>query len=77
VVPGLIDRGYKMSKQYYAADNHYGNESSIGFANTWYVLAFASKAARDDFVDGSDKASTRAIKASEIKQYGNIGEVAA
>jgi hypothetical protein len=57
---------------YYAADNHYGSETDIGFANTWYVISFASKVARDAYVANSNKRSTRAIKAREVRQYGGV-----
>ncbi len=59
-------------KNYYAADNRYGNETSVGFANTWYVIAFPSKDKRDAFVKKSWRVSTRAIRASEVRRYGNV-----
>lgn len=61
-----------MSKSYYAADNHYGSETDLGFSNTWYVIAFPSAKARDAFVSGSGRRSTRSIKASEISGYGSV-----
>lgn len=61
-----------MSKSFYAADNSYGSETDLGFSNTWYVIEFPSKAARDEFVSASSKRSTRAIKAAEIKAYGSV-----
>jgi hypothetical protein len=61
-----------MSKTYYAADNEYGNEFDCGFSNTWYVIAFTSKKARDEYVRTSKAKSTRAIKAREIKKYGRV-----
>jgi hypothetical protein len=39
------------SKRYFAADNTYASDTSTGFANTWYVLAFNSRAARDEWVE--------------------------
>ena len=59
-------------RTYYAADNHYGSETDLGFANTWYVISFASKAARDAYVANSEKRSTRAIRAGEVRQYGEV-----
>jgi len=56
-------------RHYYAADNYYGSETSVGFANTWYVLAFRSKKERDDYVSASHNLSARAIKSSEVKKY--------
>ena len=61
-----------MSKSFYAAENHYGSETDLGFANTWYVIEFISKLARDELVSASAKRSTRAIKAAEIKAYGAV-----
>jgi hypothetical protein len=61
-----------MAKSFYAADNSYGSETDLGFSNTWHVIEFASKAARDEFVSASTKRSTRAIKAAEIKEYGAV-----
>lgn len=55
---------------YYVAINNYSTETSIGFYNTWYVLGFATKSARDAHVQNCPKLATKAIKASEIKKYG-------
>jgi hypothetical protein len=57
-----------MSRKYYAADNSYGSETSIGFSNTWGVCAFSNKKDRDNYVSRGDL-STRAIKKTEIKDY--------
>lgn len=56
---------------YYAAFNQYGTESSVGFANTWRVVAFDSKNARDSWVEqrGRKDISARAIKRAEIGRY--------
>jgi len=57
-------------KRYYAADNYYGNETSTGFYNTWRVIAFSSKAARDAWVeDHYSDMSVRAIKRDEALHY--------
>lgn len=55
--------------KYYAAINAYSTESSIGFSNTWDVLVFNSKSARDDYVNNSTALATRAIKKSEVTSY--------
>lgn len=53
---------------YYAADNLYGSDTSVGFVNTWRVLAFTDKESRDAFVEQGDM-STRAIKRRDISRY--------
>ena len=53
---------------YYAANNSFGSETSIGFANTWDVLAFDTKANRDDYVENGNL-STRAIKRNQVTGY--------
>lgn len=61
---------------YYAAKNSYSNETSIGFWNTWYVVGFATKAARDAHVKKCPELATRAIKSNEIKKYdGKQGQI--
>lgn len=55
---------------FYVAENHYSSETSIGFANTWYVVGFATRAARDAHVAQAKDMATRAIKAAEIRLYG-------
>jgi len=56
-------------KYYYATKNAYGSGTSIGFANTWSVLVFTDKAARDYYVNNSDDMSVNAINKSDIKKY--------
>lgn len=56
-------------KKYYAANNTFGTESSFGFANTWFVLAFSNKVDRDNYVDCCSEVSATKIKRSEIKEY--------
>ena len=58
-----------MSKKYYAADNLYSSETSVGFANTWFVIAFSSKKSRDQFVMERKGVAIRPIKRSEISRY--------
>ena len=59
----------ETKRNYFAADNTHGSRSSVGFANTWYVLVFDSKSARDDYVAGSDNISARKIKRREVTHY--------
>lgn len=54
---------------HFAAINTHASETSIGFANTWGVLAFETKKARDAYVDASTDMATRAITRSEIGKY--------
>jgi hypothetical protein len=56
-------------RKFFAAYNQYGSETSIGFANTWEVIAFTSKKARDEFVENSNDISFRKIKKKEIGYY--------
>jgi hypothetical protein len=58
---------------YYAACNHYATDTSVGFANTWYIRSFETKAKRNDFVSSAEDMATRAIKRREIKLYITIG----
>ena len=37
--------------RYYAQFNSHGSDTSVGFANTWQVASFATKAARDAWVE--------------------------
>lgn len=59
-------------KMYFAADNRYGNETGIGFANSWYVMAFASKETRDEFVSVSNSMAARPISADEVTRYASM-----
>ncbi len=54
---------------FYAADNQYSTPTSVGFSNTWSVLAFESKTARDAWVKMDDGLAARAIKRTEIAKY--------
>ena len=55
--------------KYYAATNTYASETSIGFGNTWIVLAFETRAARDAYVAAATDRATRAITRREIPEY--------
>lgn len=59
----------RNSMKYFAVDNAYSTETSMGFSNTWMVLVFLSRKDRDDFVSNSKDLGTKAIKRSEIGEY--------
>jgi hypothetical protein len=59
---------------FYAAINSYANETSTGFANTWGVLAFETRADRDAYVSSRDDLSTQPIARKDIPHYIN-GEI--
>lgn len=54
---------------FYAAHNHYSTPTSIGFSNTWLVLAFDTKANRNAWVDGNDGKAARAITRKDIPKF--------
>lgn len=54
---------------FYAATNSYASATDVGFSNTWNVLAFDSKTARDAFVESSNDLATRAITKREVTKY--------
>lgn len=56
-------------KTFYAATNNHANTYSVGFANTWFVMAFGSRKARDAFVAAATDRATRAITKREITRY--------
>lgn len=56
-------------KTYYVAENYYSTETSVGFANTWYVVAYQNKKDRDNRVKTSPYLATKAIKAADINMY--------
>lgn len=53
----------------FAANNTYSTESSLGFSNTWYVLAFENAVYRDAYINNSSDLAARAITKKEISQY--------
>jgi SRSO17 transposase len=55
--------------KYYAADNSYSDSTSIGFSNTWSVLVFNSRKARDAYVSDSPRLATRSIRKNEVTNY--------
>ncbi len=54
---------------FYAAKNTHATETSIGFANTWYVIGFATKESRDQHIKNATDRATQAINADELKKY--------
>ena len=51
---------------HYAQYNLYGTSTDVGFANTWQVASFASKAARDAWVSQhKDRLDVAAVTRSE------------
>lgn len=61
---------------YYAAINSRATETSIGFANTWGVLGFATRQMRDAYVKRATDMATRAITSKEVSIYGaKIGQI--
>ena len=56
-------------KRYYGATNSYASATSVGFANTWIVYAFRSRAERDEWVSNATDRATRAITRREIPKY--------
>ena len=55
--------------KFFAAVNGYSSETDVGFANTWGVLAFDSRKARDCFVEDATDLATRSIARREIARY--------
>lgn len=53
----------------FAANNTYATETSFGFANTWYVLAFRDKESRDAYVEKAKGIAVKAITRKEIPFY--------
>jgi len=60
-------KGFEM---FYIAKNSYSNPTNIGFSNTWFVVGFTSRVARDAYVFKCPNLATKAITASEIRKYG-------
>ena len=57
------------AKRFFAATNAYATRTSIGFENTWDVLAFGSRADRDAYVASATDMATRAITRREVTRY--------
>jgi hypothetical protein len=61
---------------YYAAINSYANATSVGFANTWGVLGFASRKMRDAYVKRATDMATCAITSKDVRKYGaRLGQI--
>ena len=54
---------------FYAKLNHHGSSTSVGFANTWQVVGFDTKAARDLWLRAhADRLDAEAITADEARR---------
>lgn len=53
----------------FAANNRYATDTSTGFANTWYVLAFEDQLSRDEYVRRAQGLAVKAIAKAEISRY--------
>ena len=61
---------------FYAAINSRATETSVGFANTWGVLGFATKVMRDAYVERATDLATKAITSKEVRGYdARLGQV--
>lgn len=56
-------------RKFYAATNDYASETSIGFANTWRILAFESRKSRDEFVKSATDLAAQAISRREFGKF--------
>jgi hypothetical protein len=56
-------------RKYYSAHNHYATDTSLGFANTWYVIAWSSTAARAACLNSCDDWASRKIRRDQIRKY--------
>ena len=54
---------------HYAAINSFADEYSVGFENTWSVIAFHTKRDRDNYVAAAKDLATRAVPYHEVTQY--------
>ena len=57
--------------KYLAAFNYYGNQTSMGFANTWKIYVFKSRLTRDTFVNAlrETNITARTITRKDLSQY--------
>ena len=61
---------------FYAAINSRATETSVGFANTWGVLGFATRQMRDAYVKRATDMATRAITSKEVGTYSaKLGQI--
>lgn len=56
-------------RHYYLAINSYSTESSIGFSNTWRVLVYKTRTARDVAFDEHSGLGIKKITKKEISRY--------
>ena len=57
---------------YYAMMNHYANETSDGFQNTWYPVAFSSMKERNEVIKQRINAA-RIPTATELREAKKLG----
>lgn len=53
----------------FAANNSYATDTSTGFSNTWFVLAFADQQSRDHYVSQAQGLAVKAIAKADIRRY--------
>jgi hypothetical protein len=53
---------------YYAQCNSYASETNTGFANTWIVISFDSRADRDAFVEQDCRLGTESITLAKARK---------
>ena len=53
----------------FAANNSYATDTSTGFYNTWYILAFEDQKSRDEYVAKAQGMAVKAIAKAEISRY--------
>jgi hypothetical protein len=61
---------------FYAAINSRSTETSVGFANTWGVIGFATKTMRDAYVARATDLATKSITSKEVGKYdARLGQI--
>lgn len=61
---------------FYAAVNSHATDTSIGFANTWGVIGFATKTMRDAYVARATDLATKSITSKEVGKYdARLGQI--
>lgn len=55
--------------RFYAANTDDSAETSTGFSKTWYVLAFARKQARKQYVAKAPGSAAHSIKKKDVTMY--------
>lgn len=61
---------------FYAEVNSHATDTSIGFANTWGVIGFATKTMRDAYVARATDLATKSITSKEVGKYdARLGQI--